>query len=90
MYSCLSCCLVYSQKDILSNSSLKNVKEFSFENIDTYGKVIDCYDGDTCRISFYYKDELIQTKCRMVGYDSPEIKVSTVAIFLRVNKYILT
>lgn len=64
------------EKYILSTISLTEVEKFSFEGLYVYGKVIDCYDGDTCRIAFYYKNDLIQLSCRMNGYDSPEIKVS--------------
>jgi endonuclease YncB( thermonuclease family) len=67
-----------SQKKTLSSITLDKTKPFSFENLYVYGKVVDCYDGDTCRIAFYYKDEIIQLSCRMQGYDAPEIKISVI------------
>ena len=41
-----------------------------------YGKVVNIYDGDTCKIVCNYpiKSKLTRFPCRMYGYDSPEMK----------------
>lgn len=68
--------LTEEQENKLKNIKLKDTRQFSFEGIKTKAKVVDIYDGDTIRIAFYYKEEIVQLSCRMSGYDSPEIKIS--------------
>jgi endonuclease YncB( thermonuclease family) len=60
----------------LLNITLKETKQFSFEGLIVNAKIVDVYDGDTFRAAFYYKDQIIQSSCRCLGYDSPEMKVS--------------
>ena len=50
------------------------VKVFSLANKAFIGKVVDVYDGDTCKIVIYYKNEFVKFNIRMYGYDSPELK----------------
>ena len=38
-------------------------------------KVIDCYDGDTITILYGYGNEFLKTKIRVIGIDTPEIRV---------------
>jgi endonuclease YncB( thermonuclease family) len=64
------------KEDKLKNIELKDIRQFSFEGIKTKAKVLDVYDGDTIRVAFYYKEEIVQLSCRMLGYDSPEMKIS--------------
>jgi len=47
---------------------------FSFNNMTFIGKVVDVYDGDTITVVFRYGGKLQQHRCRMLGYDSPEMK----------------
>lgn len=49
-------------------------KYFSFDKCKTIAKVVDVYDGDTCTIVFFLNKQVIKYKCRMLGYDSPEMK----------------
>jgi endonuclease YncB( thermonuclease family) len=37
-------------------------------------KVVSCYDGDTFEAVMTFGDQLWKFDCRMMGYDSPEIK----------------
>ena len=41
-----------------------------------YGKVVNIYDGDTCKVVCNYpiKSKSTRFPCRMFGYDSPEMK----------------
>ena len=39
-------------------------------------KVVDIYDGDSCKVVFNYKNDYFKWTTRMQGYDSPEIRVS--------------
>lgn len=57
------------------------MKDFSFHGINTKGKIVNVYDGDTFRIVFRYKKEYIKVKCRGYGYDCPEMKVSKENLF---------
>lgn len=41
-----------------------------------YAKIVDVYDGDTITVCFYRNKECIKVKCRMYGYDSPEMRPS--------------
>ena len=49
-------------------------KNFSYDGLILKGKVVSVYDGDTCTIVFRYQNKLQQHSCRMLGYDSPEMK----------------
>ena len=51
-----------------------NIKKFSLENKIFLGKIVNVYDGDTCKIIICFKDEFFKFNVRMIGYDSPELK----------------
>jgi endonuclease YncB( thermonuclease family) len=54
--------------------SSNSVKEFTLNGRILLGKVVDCYDADTCRINFIFNNKLTKFNCRLYGIDSPEIK----------------
>lgn len=60
----------------LENLDTNNIPKFSFDSEIHLGKVISCYDGDTCHCTFKYNDEYKIFIIRMYGYDSPEMKPS--------------
>lgn len=45
----------------------------SFESQVVLAKCVKVYDGDTIHVVFRLHGELIRFKCRMTGYDSPEL-----------------
>lgn len=51
-----------------------DVDEFSLKNKSFLAKVVDIYDGDTCKIIFYLNDKLVKFTCRLNGIDTPELK----------------
>jgi endonuclease YncB( thermonuclease family) len=53
-----------------------NTPEFSLKGINTIGKVVDVYDGDTCKVVIEYKNTMNRFDIRLRGYDSPEIRTS--------------
>lgn len=53
-----------------------NIKLFSLEGELKLCKVVDIYDGDTCKIVFELNNCLYKWNIRMAGYDSPEIRIS--------------
>ena len=54
----------------------KNTPEFTLSGKVFLCKVVDIYDGDTCKVVFSYKKDYNRWNIRMYGYDSPEIRVS--------------
>ena len=60
--------------DSLITITSKDVEYFSLNGIKTQGKIVDIYDGDTCTIIFYYKNEFMKLKCRLNGIDCPEMR----------------
>lgn len=56
------------------NKTNNNIPLFSFQNINTFIKITDIYDGDTFTGIFYHNNICYKYKFRMMGYDSPEIK----------------
>lgn len=69
-------------KNIFKSNSSKlsncdnNTPMFSLEGEMKLCKVVDIYDGDTCKVVFKLKDKLYRWNVRMNGYDSPEMRVS--------------
>lgn len=55
-------------------SLVKDKKDTSFDGLVVEAKVVDVYDGDTLTVKFIYRGEITQSKVRMLGYDSPEMK----------------
>ena len=52
----------------------KCLNYFSLKGNVFTAKVCNVYDGDTCTVIFEYRNEFIKYKCRMMGYDCPEMK----------------
>jgi len=52
----------------------EKTKKFSYQGMTVKAKMVDIYDGDTLTLVFRYRGELQQHSCRMMGYDSPEMK----------------
>jgi len=48
--------------------------KFTYDGHVCRAKVVDIYDGDTLTLVFRYGGKLQQHSCRMLGYDSPEMK----------------
>lgn len=49
-------------------------EKFTYRGYRCKAKVVDIYDGDTLTLVFRHRGHLEQHSCRMVGYDSPEMK----------------
>lgn len=52
----------------------KYQEPFNLDGINTYCKVTDIYDGDTCTINMLLNKSIMSYRCRLDGYDSHEIK----------------
>jgi endonuclease YncB( thermonuclease family) len=51
-----------------------DIPAFTFAGSIHPAKVVSCYDGDTFEAVMHIGDKLWKFDCRMLGYDSPEIK----------------
>ena len=59
----------------LSNCTINDIPEFSLNGIKTIGKIVDVYDGDTCKIILAQSNKaLLRFNCRLKFIDTPEIK----------------
>jgi endonuclease YncB( thermonuclease family) len=58
----------------LAKCNIKDVPEFSLNGIRTIGKVVDVYDGDTCKIILANSNVLMRFNCRLKFLDTPEMK----------------
>ena len=47
---------------------------FSLEGQTLVGKIVNVYDGDTCKVVFRLGGDLVKFNCRMNGYDTPEMR----------------
>ena len=61
-------------KKRLQQTIPNDIPMFSFDGISTYAKIYDVYDGDTVKIIFEYKGEMIKYSARIFGIDTPEIR----------------
>ncbi len=64
--------------DTLKYLTNNDVQEFSLKDKEFHGKVVDVYDGDTCKIIFYNNEtnQFLKFCCRLNGIDTPELKPS--------------
>ena len=46
----------------------------TLNNVKTSGKVVQVYDGDTCKIVIPFKHDLFKWNCRLTGLDTPELR----------------
>ena len=58
----------------LSKCVIDDIPEFSLDGIKTKCKVVDIYDGDTCKIVIVINNELMRFACRLNFINAPEMK----------------
>lgn len=63
-------------KEKLSKCNIEDVPEFSLNGVKTLGKVVDIYDGDSCKIILLNGNALMRFNCRLKFIDTPEMKPS--------------
>jgi endonuclease YncB( thermonuclease family) len=60
-------------ENYLRNVDQDSVSKFSFAG--TYkARVVSVYDGDTCKVIFFFRNVATKISIRLLGYDSPEIQ----------------
>ena len=52
----------------------KTYKPFNLIDYSSWVRVVDVYDGDTCKVLMNYRGQIDLWTVRMNGYDCPEIK----------------
>lgn len=65
--------MIHSENELLKVDE-KCINYFSLKGNTLIAKICSVYDGDTCSVIFEYRNEFIKYKCRMMGYDCPEMK----------------
>lgn len=60
----------------LQTSTFDNTPTYSLKGIRTNCNVLRVYDGDTVWIALPIHGKIYKYRCRMYGYDSPEMKPS--------------
>ena len=58
----------------LINCLDKNVECFNLKNLEFICKITNVYDADTCRVVFFFNNQLIKYTLRLKGIDTPEIR----------------
>jgi endonuclease YncB( thermonuclease family) len=58
----------------LSEIKYDDVPIFSLNGLKTIGKIVDIYDGDTCKIVLIHENTFKKFSCRLLGIDTPEMK----------------
>jgi endonuclease YncB( thermonuclease family) len=61
-----------NDKELLSCSD--KIPIFSLKGNIYIAKIVDVYDGDSCKAVIRYKGDLVKFPVRMFGYDTPEMK----------------
>ncbi len=51
-----------------------NTPEFSLCGLTLQGRVVSCYDADTCKIVLPLQNSIYKFTCRLNGIDTPEMK----------------
>ena len=69
----ISCCYYYKKYKLYTVDD-DDIPIFSLNGYETFCRVVDIYDGDSCTIIFEWEGKMRKFKCRCNGYDSPEMK----------------
>ena len=62
----------FDLKDL--KEATNNIPLFSLDGTFCQCKVVDVYDGDTCKVVFPLQDTLYRWNVRLDGYDTPEMR----------------
>jgi len=61
-------------KQELIRCTTDTVTEFTLDGLKTIGKVVEVYDGDTCKIALINDNKIMKFACRLNFIDCPEMK----------------
>lgn len=66
--------IIYLKMSTLESIRDCDIEEFNLKGKKLTGKVVDIYDGDTCKIVVELDGKLVKFSCRLLGINAPEIK----------------
>jgi endonuclease YncB( thermonuclease family) len=72
----LCCCCCPDNKITILKKTTNDIPEFSLKGYNTAAKIVDVYDGDTCKAVLFLDNKLTKFTIRMNGYDTPEIRTN--------------
>ena len=61
------------KKSKLSKVTCKNVRRFTLKGVKTIAKVVSVHSGDSCDLVFYRGERMVRYKCRLSGYNAPDL-----------------
>lgn len=69
---------MYQEEQMETLRTIKNsdLALVSLDGVKTIGKVVEMYDGDTCKIVLIHNNKIEKYNCRLFGIDTPEMKPS--------------
>lgn len=76
IYNKMKFTLHFSSLEKQLNSCDNKTPLFSLEDKVKLCKVVNVYDGDTCKVVFRLNDQVHRWNIRMDGYDTPEMRPS--------------
>lgn len=62
------------EKSMLERCTNSNTNCIDLRGVQCDAKVVDVHDGDTVKLVIFYRGAPTKFTCRMMGYDSPELK----------------
>lgn len=65
---------INNKPQTLDDCTHENTTEFNFVNQIKQAKIVDVYDGDTCKAVFAFNGEFVKFNIRMYGYNCHEMK----------------
>jgi len=67
-------CFFKTKKAINWDEVNKQIKPFTLNGLLVEGKIVEVYDGDTCKVVFPYFEQLYKWTLRLERIDTPELK----------------
>ena len=61
------------KKSKLSKVKCNNVHRFTLKGVKAIAKVVSVNSGDSCDLVFYRGERMVRYKCRLSGYNAPDL-----------------
>lgn len=68
--------IMEDHKNKIKNMISDDLELFTLNGVETFGKIVELYDGDTCKIIMVVNNTIQKFSCRLIGLDTPEMKPS--------------
>jgi endonuclease YncB( thermonuclease family) len=70
----MGCTTSKTIQDELRLTDISIIPKFTFNNLETFAKVIDVYDGDRCTVLMKINNNINTYNIRIFGYNAPSLK----------------